>query len=51
VPTLSRNSVYLLSAVLAVAVAVLGYLLYQERQQPDGVDISVGDQHISIQKK
>ena len=49
--TLSRNSLYLLIAALTVAVAVLGYLIYQDRQQTDGVEISVGDQHISIEKK
>jgi len=37
--------------VLAVASAVVGYQLYQERQKTTGVQISVGERGISIEKK
>ena len=47
---MNRNSAYLVIAVLAIAAVVLGYQLYQERQK-SGVDISIGDRGISIEKK
>lgn len=40
----------LLVGGLAVAVAVLGYQVYQERQKK-GVEISIGGKGISIEKK
>ena len=40
----------LVVGVLAVAVAVLGYQVYQDRQKK-GVEISIGDKGISIEKK
>jgi hypothetical protein len=36
---------------LAVATAVLSYRFYQERQKTTGVEISVGERGISIEKK
>jgi len=48
---LNRNTITLIVAVLAVATAVLGYQLYQERQKPKGVEISIGGGGISIGKK
>jgi hypothetical protein len=51
VMNMNRNTVTFLFGALAVAVVVLGYLLYQERQQPNGVEINVGDQRLSIEKK
>ena len=50
-PTMSRNVLYLIIAVLAVGSAVVGYQLYQERQKTTGIAISVGDRGISIEKK
>ena len=44
---MNRNAAYLLIVVLAVAVAVFGYLYYQESQR--GVTIEVGEQGISIE--
>jgi hypothetical protein len=41
----------LVIAVLAVATAVLGYQLYEERHKKSGIDISIGDRGISIEKK
>ena len=48
---MNRNGLYLLIGALIVAVGVVGYLYYQERQQTAGVDISVGKNSISIQTK
>jgi predicted negative regulator of RcsB-dependent stress response len=48
---MNRNTLYLVVAVLAVACAIFGYQLYQERQKMTGIEISVGDRGISIEKK
>ena len=48
---MNRNAIAVVIAVLAVATAVLGYQLYQERQKTTGVEISIGDRGISIEKK
>ncbi len=46
----TRNNVlYLVIGALAVAVAVLGYQLYQDRHKPQGVHIDVGPGGLSIQ--
>lgn len=47
---MSRNTLYIVIAVLAVGVAVIGYQLYQERQGPSGVEIKIGEGGISIQE-
>ncbi|MDI1342681.1 MAG: hypothetical protein PSV22_01085 [Pseudolabrys sp.] len=49
--TLNRNALYLVIGVLAVAVAVFGYQLYQERQKTTGIEINVGKSGITIEKK
>lgn len=48
---LKRNVLYLVIGVLAVAVVVFGYQLYQERQKTTGIEINVGKGGISIEKK
>ena len=48
---MSRNGIYLVVAALIAATAVLGYLLYQERQKTSGVEITVGDHGISVETK
>ena len=48
---MNRNVVYLVIGALAVVSAILGYQLYQERQKSTGVEISIGDRGISIEKK
>lgn len=48
---MNRNVLYSVIGVLAVAAAVLGYQLYQERQKAGGVEINVGKSGISIEKK
>ena len=44
------NVLYVLIAVLAIIVVVLGYELYLDRTQP-GVHIDVGPNGLSIQNK
>jgi len=48
---MSRNVLYLVIAVLAVAAVVFGYQLYQDRQKTTGIEINVGKSGISIEKK
>jgi predicted negative regulator of RcsB-dependent stress response len=48
---MNRNFLYLIIGVLAVAAAVSGYQLYQERQKTTGIEINVGKSGISIEKK
>ena len=49
--TINRNTLYLIIGALAVVVAVLGYQLYQERKEPQGMQINVGPGGITIEKK
>ena len=48
---MNRNALYLVIGALVIATVVVGYLLYQERQQTSGIDISVGKAGISIETK
>ena len=48
---MSRNVLYLVVGALAVAVLIIGYLFYQERQKTTGIDIDVGEEGISIETK
>jgi RsiW-degrading membrane proteinase PrsW (M82 family) len=45
------NMLYLIIGALAIAAAVLGYQLYQDRHQPQGLNINVGPNGLSIQGK
>jgi hypothetical protein len=48
----SRNNiVYLVVGALVVVVVILGYQLYQDRKQPEGVRIDLGPNGMSIEKK
>lgn len=47
---MNRNMMVIVIGVLAIAVAVLGYQVYQERHKT-GVEISIGNSGISIEKK
>lgn len=49
--TIGRNTLYLIIGALVIAGAVLGYQLYQEKQKKTGIDISIGERGISIEKK
>ncbi len=49
---MSRNNIiYLIVGALVVAVAVMGYQLYQDRKKPEGVRIDIGPNGVSIDKK
>ena len=48
---MNRNVLYLAVGALAIAAGVFGYQLYQERQKTTGIEISVGERGISIEKK
>jgi len=48
---MNRNAIILVIGVLAVTTVVLGYQLYQERHKTSGVEISIGERGISIEKK
>ena len=48
---MNRNVLYLVIGVLAIAAAVFGYQLYQERQKTTGIEINIDKSGISIQKK
>lgn len=47
----NRNILYLIIGMLVVAVAVLGYNLYQAKKQPEGLQINVGPGGLTIQNK
>jgi predicted negative regulator of RcsB-dependent stress response len=47
----NRNILYVVVGVLVVAVAVLGYNLYQAKKQPEGLQINVGPGGVKIQSK
>jgi hypothetical protein len=45
------NVLYLVIGALVVAVAVLGYQLYDAKKQPKGVQLNIGERGISIETK
>jgi RsiW-degrading membrane proteinase PrsW (M82 family) len=45
------NVLYLVIGALAVAVAVLGYQLYEAKKEPAGLHINLGEKGLSIQGK
>jgi len=45
------NFLYLALGALVVAVVVLGYLVYQDRKEPSGLNINVGPNGLSIKDK
>jgi hypothetical protein len=49
--TINRNLLIALLVVAAGVIAVLGYRLYEEQRQPQGVEIQVGPKGLSIEKK
>lgn len=46
----TRNLLYLGIGALVVIAAVLGYTVYQDRQNPGGVEIQLGEGGISIEQ-
>lgn len=47
----NRNVLFLMIGALIVAVGVLSYSLYQDRKQPEGLQINVGPNGLKIQGK
>jgi hypothetical protein len=48
---INRNILYALVGVLVIAVTILGYNLYQERNKPDGLSINIGPSGLKIENK
>jgi hypothetical protein len=48
---MNKNTLTIVVAVLIIAVAVLGYMLYQAKKEPTGVQINVGKDGIKIEQK
>ena len=46
---MSRQTLYIVIAIVAVGAAIIGYLVYQD-QQSSGVEIKIGEGGISIQE-
>ena len=47
----NRNVLFLIIGALIVAVSVLGYNVYQEKKEPDGLQINVGPDGLKIKTK
>jgi hypothetical protein len=47
----NRNILFLIIGALIVAVGVLGYNLYQAKQEPKGMQINVGPDGLKIKSK
>ncbi|PLK69355.1 hypothetical protein C0V73_17645 [Rhizobium sp. TH135] len=45
-----NNGLYLIIGALVVAVIGLGIYVYQEEQQPDGVELKIGQNGVSIEE-
>lgn len=47
----NRNLLYLIIGALIVGVGVLGYNLYQEKKEPEGLQINLGPNGVKVQNK
>ncbi|MGN6142230.1 MULTISPECIES: hypothetical protein [Phyllobacteriaceae] len=47
---MSRNMLYLLIGALVVVVIVLGAYIWRQESKPEGVELKIDDNGISIQK-
>jgi predicted negative regulator of RcsB-dependent stress response len=45
------NILFLIIGALVIVVAVMGYEVYQDRKQPEGMRIDVGPNGLKIEKK
>jgi hypothetical protein len=45
------NILFLVMGALAIVVVVMGYQLYQDRKQPEGMRIDLGPNGVKIEKK
>lgn len=46
---MNRNGLYTIIAVLLIAVIGVGIYAYREQQKPDGVEIKIGRDGVSVQ--
>ena len=49
-PNVNRNTLYMVIGALIVVVAGFSYYAYQQETKPDGVEIRVGEQGLSIEE-
>jgi hypothetical protein len=47
----NRNNLMLIVGALIVVIGVLGYMLYDAKKEPTGVQINVGKDGIKIEQK
>jgi hypothetical protein len=47
----NRNMLYAILGAMIVVVAVLSYNLYQEKRQPQGLQINIGPGGVKVQDK
>ena len=47
----SRNLLITIIVLLSAGLAIAAYSLYEEKKQPDGVEISIGKDGVSIEEK
>jgi hypothetical protein len=47
----NRNTLMLIVGALIVVIGVLGYMLYDAKKEPKGVQINVGKDGIKIEQK
>jgi hypothetical protein len=50
-PMQNRNLLYVVVGALVVVVVGMGAYIYHEKQQEGSVELKIGDQGVSIQKK
>ena len=48
---MNRNTLMLIIGALVVALGLVGYLLYDAKKEPTGVQINVGKDGIKIEQK
>jgi predicted negative regulator of RcsB-dependent stress response len=48
---INRNLLFLIIGALVVVVGVLSYNVYQDRKQPEGLQINVGPNGLKVQGK
>lgn len=48
---MNRRILVAVVVLLAAGVGVLGYQLYEEKKQPDGIEIKIGENGVSVEGK
>jgi hypothetical protein len=48
---MNRQILVAVVVLLAIGVGVLGYQLYEEKKQPDGIEIKIGENGVSVEGK